>query len=102
MAQEWAKQFYRSKHWIKCRNGYFKKVSGLCERCYSKGEYVPGVIVHHKIILTPNNIIDPTVSLNHDNLELLCLDCHNKEHMSRGGALREDVMFDDMGRLIKR
>lgn len=40
----------------------------------------PGVIVHHKIHLTPENIYDRNIALSWDNLELLCRDCHDKEH----------------------
>ena len=53
----------------------------LCERCIKKGEIKPAVIVHHKIYLTPFNINDERVTLNPINLEALCKDCHNKEHI---------------------
>ena len=36
--------------------------------------------MHHKVHLTPDNINDPDVSLNADNLMLLCRDCHAMEH----------------------
>lgn len=75
MAKEWAKAFYKSKAWQQCRDGYIKSVFGLCERCGK-----PGYIVHHKTHLTSSNINDPDVTLNWDNLEYLCQDCHNKEH----------------------
>lgn len=32
MAREFAKKFYNSKAWKKCREAYKKKVNGLCER----------------------------------------------------------------------
>ena len=101
MAQDFAKQFYKSKAWKDCRRAYILKVHGLCEECLARGEYTPGYIVHHKILLTPSNISDPSVSLNHDNLRYVCIDCHNREHMG-SGALRDDVMFDEDGNVIKR
>lgn len=52
MAKEYAKSFYKSKEWIKCRNSYITFVHGLCERCGK-----PGKIVHHKKKITPMNII---------------------------------------------
>ena len=61
------------------------------------GLYVPGEIVHHKIALTPDNINDPSVSLSWDNLELLCRDCHGKEH---SGHKRYCV--DSFGRVTVR
>ena len=78
--RDFAKRFYKSKIWQATRKAYASSVSGLCERCLMAGLYVPGEIVHHKIALTPDNINDPGISLNWDNLELLCRDCHGKEH----------------------
>ena len=40
----------------------------------------PGELVHHKKPITPENITDPNVTLSFDNLELVCRDCHAKEH----------------------
>ena len=50
-------------------------VNGLCERCGAIGQEV-----HHKKRLNIENAYDASVSINQDNLELLCKDCHNKEH----------------------
>lgn len=90
-----AKQFYKSKDWQRCREAYIASVFGLCER---KGCGKPGYIVHHKIKLTPLNINDPNVTLNWDNLQYLCLDCHNREH--GGASTVEGLMFDSKGDLV--
>ena len=73
-------RFYCSWLWIKCARAYKNSKGGLCERCWSKGLIVPGEEVHHKIKLTPENMTDPTIALNWDNLELLCKNCHLEEH----------------------
>lgn len=79
MARDFAKQFYKSKQWQKCRASYILKRQGIdggmCETCHQE----PGKIVHHKIWLSPENINDPNVSLNHENLKYECQTCHNKE-----------------------
>ena len=93
--KEWAKSFYRSKAWRKCRDSFLISKFNMCERC---GEVA--LIVHHKTYLTPYNINDSNVSLNWDNLEALCLDCHNKEHMGKEVTVN-GCMFDDEGNLIK-
>ena len=79
-SEGFARTFYMSWPWIKCARSYKKHMNGLCERCLSKGLIVPGDEVHHKIRLTPDNINDPAIALNWDNLELLCKNCHLEEH----------------------
>ena len=78
--QRFAHNFYTSRKWVACARAYKESKAGLCERCMKKGLIVPGVEVHHKIRLSPENLADPTISLNWDNLELLCKDCHMEEH----------------------
>jgi 5-methylcytosine-specific restriction endonuclease McrA len=95
MAKKWAKAFYKSAAWQDCRSAYIQSVFGLCEKCGR-----PGWIVHHKIKLTPGNINDPNVTLNWDNLEYLCQDCHNREH--GGGSTADGLMFDERGNLVQR
>lgn len=101
MAREFARKFYGSRAWKECRASYILSVNGLCERCLANGKYVAGEEVHHKIYLTPENINDPYITLSWDNLELLCQSCHSKEHMRKYGPLREDVMFNENGDLIR-
>jgi 5-methylcytosine-specific restriction endonuclease McrA len=96
MARDFSKKFYNSKEWIKCREAFKQSKYGICERCG-----MPGEEVHHKIYLTPDNINNPYITLNWDNLELLCSSCHSKEHMSKYDVVRDDVMFDKNGNLIR-
>lgn len=88
--ERFARDFYRSWAWIKCARAYKISKGGLCERCWSKGLLTPGAEVHHKIKLTPENINDPAVALNWDNLECLCKQCHIDEH--KGVRWRADEL----------
>jgi len=94
--KEWAKPFYKSKAWQDCRDAYFIFRHGLCERCGG-----PGLIVHHRIYLTPQNINDPNVSLNWENLELVCATCHQHEHFE-SDAMAEGLCFDEFGNLVRK
>lgn len=96
MAQSWAAEFYRSPAWRAARRAYIKERRGLCERCLAKGIYTPGKVVHHREHLTPQNIRDERVALGKDNLELLCQDCHAKEH-----AAQSRYKIDEDGNLIE-
>lgn len=82
--QEFAEKFYFSTGWRKTRKAYLSSVGGLCERCLKKGLYHPAVIVHHKVYITPDNINDPNVTLNWNNLEAVCRECHELEHAGNG------------------
>lgn len=93
--QDFAVKLYKSKAWKKCRESYASSVDGLCERCLARGFYTPGEIVHHKIYINSNNVSDPSVTLNFDNLELLCRVCHANEHKTN--AKRFSV--DELGRV---
>ena len=48
--------------------------------------------VHHKIPITPENVNNPQITLNWDNLELLCKTCHDQERERRQKRwqIRED------------
>ncbi len=72
--------FYRSLEWKRCRDAYMKKANHLCERCMAEGIYEPAKIVHHKIYLNSENVNDPSIAFNFDNLEALCEAHHNREH----------------------
>ena len=97
MAKEYAKQFYKSKAWRDCRAAYIKSVCGLCEDCLSKGIYTPGKVVHHKKHITPENIGEPSITLDFKNLKLVCQDCHAKEHAER---VERRYLFDEEGKVL--
>ena len=81
--------FYVSWEWQQCRAAYIK-AHPLCERCAAKGLVSPAEQVHHKIRLTPENLRKPEITLNPENLEALCKECHRQEH--RGTRWRCDEM----------
>ena len=85
--------FYKSPSWLAARELKIVSVNGVCERC---GQI--GIEVHHKDKLSIDNVRDTSVSLNQDNLELLCRECHNKEHERFSSKVR----FDKDGNLINR
>lgn len=104
MAKEWAKPFYNGKKWNKCKDGY-KQIrllidGGLCEVCHKE----PGYIVHHKIPLTRDNINNPEVSLNYDNLSYECKSCHDKHEghgvNGKGNCNEDRIYFDEEGQPI--
>ena len=95
--RDFAKGFYKSKAWQKCRESYLNKARGLCEECLRHGLYTPADTVHHKIHLSPKNINDPSITLSFDNLEAVCRDCHANLHKSE-----KRYRVDEFGHVIVR
>ena len=99
MAREFSKAFYKSKGWKKVREYVFNRDNGVCMDCLDKGRLTPGKEVHHIVFLTPDNINDPDITLNEDNLITLCKECHHKRH-NNNSCTADDLIFDEMGNLI--
>ena len=98
MAREFARKFYSSKRWQECRDAYATNHRHLCEDCLARGIYKPGIIVHHIEELTPLNIDNPEVTLNHNNLRLVCRECHAEEHRPRNKGRR--YVIDSEGNVL--
>lgn len=81
-------EFYCSKPWRELSYKIKVDRGGECERCgwqaVSNDDW-SGLIGHHKIELTDDNVDDASVSLNPNNVEIICLRCHNSEHRRFGG-----------------
>ena len=93
--KEFANGFYDSPAWRHLRKEVYNERKGLCEVCLKKGLYKPAKIVHHVIWLNAENITDESISLNKDNLMLVCKECH--EHLHRR---KERFIFDEDGNII--
>jgi 5-methylcytosine-specific restriction endonuclease McrA len=102
MAKDFAKPFYNSKRWQKCKQAYISQRiladGGMCEECRKE----PGLIVHHKVMLTELNIDNPDVSLNHENLEYVCKECHDgfEGHGVGNAKVKPLFAFDSDGQPI--
>lgn len=93
--KEYAEQFYKGTAWKECAIAYKKSVGGLCEPCREKGIITAGEIVHHKMRITPENICDPNVTLNWNNLQCVCRECHAEAHTK----VRRRYKVDKFGRV---
>lgn len=99
MARSIPSSFYKTKKWEKCRRAYLS-LHPYCERCEAAGIIKPAEHVHHKIHLTADNYRNPELAYGFDNLEALCIDCHNKEHFG-AQDVRDGLYFDKDGNLRK-
>lgn len=92
-----AGKFYRTTKWLRTQKAYKSFKNGICERCGKPC----GTIVHHKKHLNSERLKDPLFTLDWANLELLCVDCHNKEHFLKYTPTAEGLKFDENGNIVK-
>lgn len=104
------KDFYHSKAWKQVRRNVWLRQHCLCAIC-RKPVYVSGLtdylpkesrrigIVHHKIFLNDSNVYDKNITLNENNLEGVCKECHENIHHPNV-SLRNEYEFDDAGNLV--
>ena len=81
--------FYTGKEWRSLCWLLRLKANNRCQRCNAEILDIKYLIGHHKIELTPDNIHNPSIALNPDNIEMICQTCHNKEHRRFGTYERQ-------------
>ena len=82
-SDEAIERFYTTWAWRKCRDSYLSSCGRLCESCLKRGLVVPADHVHHKVPITPENLKNPEITLNHANLMALCESCHQEQHRTK-------------------
>lgn len=75
MADRELKFFYNSKEWKRVQQEKIASVNFRCEECDGIAEEV-----HHKVPITTANVFNVDVTLNTNNLVVLCRKCHNEKH----------------------
>lgn len=86
-------KFYTSKNWRELSNRLKIECDYVCAKCKNKIRDGKHLIGHHKIELTDTNINNPQISLNPQNIEIICLDCHNNEHRRFGNAKQVYIIW---------
>lgn len=83
-----AQQLYNSGVWLKLigqlKLERLKDGELCCEECGKTILKKYDCIGHHVIELTKENLNDYNISLNPQNIKLICFDCHNKKHKRFG------------------
>ena len=94
------KGVYKTTEWKFLRKKIRNDAKFICNNCkkfvkpvYDKRGFYKYGIVDHIIPLTDNNFTNPEIALNTDNLQLLCLACHNTKTFSSGFIVNGKVDF---------
>ena len=100
MAREQMKPFYSSAEWKTARKMALRRDHYTCQICGARATEV-----HHKIEINENNVKDRNISLNQNNLQSLCHDCHSRitmqEHRGRVPDSGIEFYFDENGMIQK-
>ncbi|AVI30949.1 MULTISPECIES: HNH endonuclease [Bacillus subtilis group] len=75
-------KIYNTARWKRVRKAVLNRDGYLCCECKRRGLITNGNTVHHIIALRD----DPSKAFEINNLETICLECHNKEHPEKGGG----------------
>ena len=98
MAKASRKWFYNSEAWRTVRRQALMRDHFTCYYCGQRATEV-----HHIVELDDNNVHDPNLSLNLNNLQSLCHDCHRRITMAEHGFKSLDCdlnyYFDEEGNL---
>ncbi len=85
------KSFYASEEWQRFRLVIINERGLWCQHCGQLVTKTSELTLHHIIELTPENVCDATISLNPDNILLVCHDCHNKLHARFGHTPNKEI-----------
>jgi 5-methylcytosine-specific restriction enzyme A len=69
-------KFYNNRKWRNLSKKIKKRDNNECQMCKRKGKYARAQNVHHIKELKDY----PELAYEEDNLESLCISCHNEEH----------------------
>ena len=84
--------FYCSKEYLTLAQSCKVNSGGVCARCGRVFD-IPDLRAHHKIELTLDNIGDVNITLNPDNIEVLCHECHNATHARFGYTIGQKHVY---------
>jgi 5-methylcytosine-specific restriction protein A len=76
--------FYLQPQWRALRAQHLSEYP-LCARCEQQGLVTVAVVVHHLVEIRDR----PDLALDPDNLQSLCVSCHDAVHPEKGGNRNE-------------
>ena len=86
-------RFYCSKPWLDLSYVLKIEAKGKCQKCGKIVLEFKDLIPHHTIELTEDNVDDHSISLNPKLIEVICFQCHNKEHRRFGHSKKVYIVW---------
>lgn len=78
-------KLYKTKRWRDLRQVVIARDFGMCQECKRRGRKTRGTIIHHIVEARE----DLSLFWSVDNLECICVACHNREHPERSGGKKK-------------
>lgn len=85
--------FYVSKPWRELSFALKVERGGRCQRTGKVFADMSQLIAHHIIELTEENVSDPSIALNPDNIEIISFNEHNHEHRRFGHSKQVYIVW---------
>jgi hypothetical protein len=85
--------FYNTEKWKKFRLGLIAERGNKCQKCGKVIIKSVDITGHHKTELTPENVNDVMISLNPENVLLVCYECHNEIHHRYGHTNKDRKVY---------
>ncbi len=79
-------KLYKTKRWRDLRQVVIARDFGMCQECKRRGRAQKASIIHHIVEARE----DLSLFWSVDNLECICVACHNREHPEREMAGRRN------------
>lgn len=76
----WQRKFYRDPAWEAVRVFVMDRADLRCESCGRLDDGTSQFVVDHIVEIDEKNKDDWNITLNPQNLQWLCADCHAKKH----------------------
>ena len=90
------RSFYKSARWRYVSSLYLDSVNRLCEKCLEEGRLTPAKLVHHKIHMNKQTVQDDSLAYGFENLQALCLNCHNTIHYGKSLPRRYQIIDGEL------
>jgi hypothetical protein len=84
------KRFYDSNEWRNLRMSLILIRGNTCQQCERTGFDSANLVGHHSPVeLTNENVDNALISLNPDNVLIICRPCHDAEHTRFGQGIKQ-------------
>lgn len=91
-------KFYKNRKWRELRREALTRDNYECQACKKRGRYARAENVHHRKEVKQF----PDLALDIDNVESVCIRCHNQEHKRFGRCKNKQKTENDFTNFVDK